>query len=194
MQKMTFLNTAAAVAIVLGLAAVPALSHDEDGGWFGSWGMGHMMGHGWGMGHGWRRGPGSMMGFWQDSMLDRIDGRLAFLKTELKITDAQQKQWDELANTVRTTAEAHNAMMRDRMEEMHSGKFFEKPLPDRLAIQETHLESRLQQVKDVRAALDKLYAVLDNDQKKTADEIVLPMMGMGMGMMGRGMRGMMRDD
>ena len=76
MQKMTFLNTAAAVAIVLGLAAVPALSHDEDGGWFGSWGMGHMMGHGWGMGHGWRRGPGSMMGFGQEMSWNRLGGRL----------------------------------------------------------------------------------------------------------------------
>ena len=182
MQKKTFLNTAAAMAIVLGFAAVPALSHDEDGAWFS----------GWGMGHGWGRGSGSMMGFGQDSMLDRIDGRLAFIKTELKITDAQQAQWDELATTVRTTAEAHNAMMRDRMEEMRTGKFFEKPLPDRLAIQEAHLESRLQQVKDVRASLDKLYAVLDDSQKKTADEIVLPMMGMGMGM-GMMRRGMMGD-
>jgi hypothetical protein len=139
-----------------------------------------------------------MMGFGENSMLDRIDGRLAFLKTELKITESQQNQWEELASTIRTNAEVHNAMMRNRMEEMRDGKLFEKLLPDRLAIQEAHLESRLQQVKDVRAALDKLYAVLDDNQKKTADEIVLPMMGMGMGMgmgmMGRGMRGMTQDN
>jgi len=193
MQNPTILKITVATVVALGLAAAPAASDDNDNGWFGGWGMSHM-GHGWSMMHGWGRGPGSIMGFGENSMLDRIDGRLAFLKTELKITESQQKQWEELASTIRTNAEVHNAMMRDRMEEMRSGKFFEKPLPDRLAIQEAHLESRLQQVKDVRAALDKLYAVLDDNQKKTADEIVLPMMGLGMGMMGRGMRGMMRDN
>jgi hypothetical protein len=44
----------------------------------------------------------------------------------------------------------------------------------------------------VKAAVDKLYAMLDDNQKKTADDIVLPSMGMGMG---RGMGcGMMLGD
>ena len=139
---------------------------------------------------------GCMMGFGSDSMLDRIDGRLAFLKTELKISEQQKKAWDSLAQTVRNNAEVHNAMMRSMMKEMHDGDFFKKPLPDRLIVQETHMETRLQQTKDVRESVDVLYAVLDDTQKKSADEIVLPMMGMGCGMgmgMGRMMRrGMMR--
>jgi hypothetical protein len=83
--------------------------------------------------------------------------------------------------TIRNNAEVHNAMMKDHMAEMKSGKFSERPLPDRLAMQVARMESRLQQVKDVRASLEKLYAVLDDEQQKSADEIVLPMMGMGMG-------------
>jgi hypothetical protein len=47
-------------------------------GWFNGWGMGHMMGGGMGRG-GW-----GGMGFGGEAMLDRMDGRLAFLKTELK--------------------------------------------------------------------------------------------------------------
>ena len=74
----------------------------------------------------------------------------------------------------------------EMMKEMDDGDFFKKPLPERLVFQETHLESRLQQVKDVKEDVEKLYAVLDEDQKKSADEIMLPMMGMGCGM-GRGM-------
>jgi hypothetical protein len=122
-------------------------------------------------------------------MLDRIDGRLAFLKTELKITEAQSAAWDELAGVIRTTSEAHNDMMRSMMKDMRSGEFLKAPLPERLQIQQTRLEARLDQVKSVKAAVEKLYAMLDDGQKQAADDIVLPMMGMGMG---RGM--MMRDD
>ena len=119
-------------------------------------------------------------------MLKRIDGCLAFLKTELKITDAQSAAWDGVATTVKETTEAHNGMMRSMMSDMMSGEFLKKPLPERLTIQQTHLESRLEQVKGLQEAIGKLYAVLDDEQKKVANEIALPMMGMGM--MGRGMR------
>lgn len=170
-----------AAGLLAGALAVPALVDDKDRdgwpGWGMGWGMGQMMG-GWGM-----RGP--MMGFGPDAMIDRIDGRLAFMKTELKITEAQDAAWNALAETVRTTAQAHNDMMRSAMQEMHDGDFFDKPLPERLQFQETHMEARLEQIKAVREAVDKLYAVLDDTQKKAADDIVLPTMGMGMGM-GRG--------
>jgi hypothetical protein len=168
----------AAVSLIVVAAAGPSLAEDDESGWWPRWGMGQGMMEGWG-------GHGSMMGFGSDAMLDRIDGRLAFLKTELKITEAQSAAWDELAGVIRTTSEGHNDMMRSMMKEMHSGDFFKKPLPERLQIQETHMEARLEQIKSVKAAVDKLYAMLDQDQKKAADDIVLPMMGMGMG------RGMM---
>ena len=129
-----------------------------------------------------------MMGYGPDAMLDRIDGRLAYMKTELKITDAQTAAWDELAKVIHDTAETHNALMTEMKKDVRSGDFFEMPLPERLTVQQTHMEARLEQIKSVKAAVDKLYALLDDDQKKTADDIVLPSMGMGMG------RGMMRWD
>ena len=172
---------AAACAVLL--LSVPAVADDRDDapGWWGGWGM-HGMGR---MGRG-GGGRGCMMGYGPDSLLDRIDGRLAFLKTELKISDAQSEAWSSLAQTVRINSETHNAMHREMMKQMHDGEFFKKPLPDRLVIRETHLETRLQQVKNVKEEVEKLYAVLDDGQKKSADEIMLPMMGMGCGM-GRGM-------
>ena len=174
-----------ALGLMTVLASAASASDDDEysRGWHGGW-MGHMMGRGGGMG-------GCMMGFGSDSMLDRIDGRLAFLKTELKISEQQKEAWDGLAQTVRNNAEVHNAMMRSMMKEMRDGDFFKKSLPDRLVVQETHMESRLQQIKDVRESVDVLYAVLNDTQKKSADEIVLPMMGMGCGM-GMGMGRMMR--
>src|SRR5579859_4383022 len=35
-----------------------------------------------------------------------IEGRIAFLKTELKITDAQQAQWDKVAAAMRENSQA----------------------------------------------------------------------------------------
>lgn len=171
-----------AAACLVGLAlGGTAWAGDNEGSWWPDWGMsrGMMGGQGWGMG---------MMGYGPDSMLDRIDGRLAFLKTELKITEAQSSAWDDLAGAIRSTSETHNDMMRNMMKEMHSGDFFKKPLPERLTIQQTHMEARLEQIKTVKAAVDKLYAMLDENQKRAADDIVLPMMGMGMG------RSMMRSE
>ena len=171
-----------AVALLTLTFTGPASASDDEGGWSRGWGMGHMMRG---------RGRGPMMGYGEDAMLDRIDGRLAFLKTELKITEAQSEAWNEMATTIRMTSEIHNKMMREMMKEMHDGEFFKKPLPDRLVLHETHMEARLEQIKAVREAVDKLYVVLDDTQKKAADEIMLPTMGMGMGgMMGVG-RGMM---
>lgn len=124
---------------------------------------------------------GCMMGYGPGDMLDRIDGRLAFIKAELKITEAQSGAWSDLAETIRANSETHNAMHREMMKEMRSGAFLRKSLSDRLVFQETHLESRLQQVKDVREQVEKLYAVLDDAQKQSAEEVVLPMTGMGCG-------------
>lgn len=169
-----------AVSLLTLTFATPVVASDDEGGWRHGWGMGHMM-------RGWGRGP--MTGYQEDALLDRIDGRLAFLKTELKITEAQSEAWNEMATAIRTTSEMHNNMMREMMKEMHDGEFFKKPLPDRLVLHETHMEARLEQIRTVKEAVDKLYGVLDDTQKKAADEIMLPAMGMG-SMVGVG-RGMM---
>lgn len=179
LSKVSKILAAGTIAIV---STGAVLAHDRSGGWWGNWGFGHMMhGRGDGRGH-MMMGPDG--GNW---MFERIDGRLAFMKTELKITEKQSAAWDKVAQTIRTTSEAHRDMMRSHMEERRSGDFFKKPLPERLAYQQTHLEARLEQVKSVSEAIDQLYGVLDASQKKAADEIVLPMMGMGGGMMGGGM-------
>lgn len=161
--------------LVLALAG-PVAADDDTGGWWPHWGMGRMM-------HGW--GPGPMAG--SGAVTDRIDGRLAFIKAELKITDAQKEAWGEFAETIRNTSDTHFSMMRSMMEDMHSGAFFKKPLPERITIHLTVMEARVEEMKGMAAAVDKLYAVLDDTQKKLADETV-PMMGMGPGMgMGAGM-------
>ncbi len=182
-MKSAYSTLMAAAGLLVVAISVPAIADSDDDGWWPRWGMARGMMDGWGWG-------GPMMGYGPDVMLDRIDGRLAYMKTELKITDAQAAAWDELAEAIRNTAEIHNAMMREMMKDVRSGNFLKKPLPERLTLQQTHMEARLEQIKSVKAAVDKLYPLLDDTQKKTADDIVLPSVGMGRGMGS----GMMRGD
>ncbi len=138
-----------------------------------------MMGRGM-MGQGGMGMMGSMMG------AGHVEGRIAFLKTELRITDAQQKPWDAVAAAMRANAETMTAMGGAMTATAAAAS-----LPDRIAAGEKLLNARLDALHHYKAAVDPLYAALSAEQKKTADELMPGMMGMGMGrgMMGRmGMR------
>jgi hypothetical protein len=159
---------AAALGTVIAGAAVaqgPGGMMDERG--WGMWGGGM----GWGM---WRGGP---WGRGPDAMLDRVEGRLAFIKAELKINEAQAPAWKELADAVRTAAKQHN----ERMKTLFTGEAKTRTLPERLDAQEQLLSARLDEIKQIKGSLKTLYGVLSDEQKKDADYIVLPMVGMGMG-------------
>ncbi|WP_374655752.1 Spy/CpxP family protein refolding chaperone [Dongia sp.] len=56
-----------------------------------------------------------MMGSGMMNPAQHIEGRLAFLKTELKITEAQAPQWDAYADALRANAKRKGAMMHDMM-------------------------------------------------------------------------------
>jgi hypothetical protein len=136
-------------------------------------------------------GMPTMMGVDQDSMMpmmmmrgmmarraslmfEHVEGRIAFLKTELKITDAQMPQWNRFADVLRSTAASMNSMHQGMMQSPPPGT-----LPDRLNLRETMLSSHLEALKSFRAAVEPLYASFSDEQKKTADELMLrPMMGM----------------
>ena len=117
-----------------------------------------------------------MMGHGGMSMMAKhIEGRLAFLKTELKITDAQLPLWNAFAQVMRDDASTMHAMPHPIMRMNNAAT-----LPDKLTAQETRLAARLETLRKLKAAVDPLYAALTADQKKTADEIMLGPMGMMM--------------
>lgn len=127
-----------------------------------------------------RRGMGmmGMMGAGMRMGTRHIEGRLAFLKTELAITDAQAEQWNGFAEAVRANAKA--------MAEMHQqaeGQGAPSTLPERLALQEKALAAHIEALTRTAGALEALYDVLSDGQKKVADEIVVGPMGMPLGMM-----------
>ncbi len=122
--------------------------------------------------------PG-MMGMMGARPIEHLEGRLAFIRTELKITDAQTAQWNAFADTVRANARSMTEMHRSMM----SGQAAPKTLPERLAFQRNAMTAHLDALNKTTAALDKLYAALSADQKKAADAIIVGPMGMPMGMM-----------
>jgi len=157
-------------ALVLVLSATGSAEAQGQGPQRGErgWGMWNEHGPGWGMGMfgRWGRGP--------DMMLERVEGRLAFMKAELKITDAQAGAWSGFADAVRAAAKQHN----ERMKAILAGDERAKSLPDRLDAQEQFMTARLEQIRQIKTSLTGLYSVLSDDQKKEADEMIIPMVGM----------------
>lgn len=104
---------------------------------------------------------------------EHVEGRIAFLKAELRITDAQAPQWNAFADTLRSNAKAHQAMH----EQMTKGGL-PSAWPERLAAQQKVLATRLDAVKALEAAAKPLYAALSDEQKKVADQLFAGPMGM----------------
>jgi LTXXQ motif family protein len=101
-----------------------------------------------------------------------VEGRIAFLKTELKITDAQSQQWGGFADALRGNAKAMTTM-HDQM--MHAGAA--TSAPERADHEVKMVSMRLEGLKAIAGAETTLYTVLTDDQKKTADELLSMPMG-----------------
>jgi hypothetical protein len=105
-----------------------------------------------------------------------VEGRIAFLRAEIGITDAQQAPWNAFADALRGQA-ATMRTMRERM--MQGGQAI--TWPGRIAREEEMLSARLDAVKAIEGPARSLYAALSTEQKAKADEL----MGHPMGPMGR---------
>jgi hypothetical protein len=115
----------------------------------------------------------TMMGAQSGMMAANVEGRIASLKSELKITDAQTSAWSKFADASRAAGGSMNDMYQQMMQ---SGPA--STLPARLERRETMLSAHLGRVKTLKEALDPLYASLSAEQKKIADSIMIGPMGM----------------
>jgi hypothetical protein len=102
-------------------------------------------------------------------MADHIEGRLAFLKTELKITDAQLPQWNAFADALRANATQASGMMKQMQAMMQGGA--PPNLPARLDVVEKHLQAHLEMVQRLKTSLSPLYASFSDEQKRSADAL-----------------------
>jgi Spy/CpxP family protein refolding chaperone len=103
-------------------------------------------------------------------MDEHIEGQLAYLKTELKITDIQTPQWNIFAQAFRAEMEKKAQLCRQAMEQSRAGT--SPNLLDSLKMMEDQLAKRLDSLRAMRAAVQPLYSILTPEQKKTADEVM----------------------
>ena len=145
------------------------------GGMMGQGGMaqGGMMGGDMSQMMGMMRNMMTMMGAQSGMMAANVEGRIASLKSELKITDAQTSAWNKFADALRAAGGSMNDMYQQMMQ---SGPA--TTLPARLERRETMLSAHLGRVKTLKEALDPLYASLSAEQKKIADSTMIGPMGM----------------
>ncbi len=110
--------------------------------------------------------PMMMMQGRMGDMADYVEGRIAFLQTELRITDAQMPAWNEFANVMR--ANGKRASEARAAQPQYAGTSF----GDRLDDQERWLSVRLEGIRALKPAYAKLYTMLDDKQRKTADDVM----------------------
>jgi hypothetical protein len=182
-------NILPALALTFALAAAPALAAEDEHKDHHPSGTSAAAAQQPGMGQGMPGGTGMMGGMPMMGMMrgmmesggmpmmhmmqGHVEGRLAFLKTELKITDAQLSLWNAVADAIRANTKSGPGMMGGMGMGMMEGK-----LPDRLAAQEKVMVEHLEGLRKFKTAVDQLYAALSDDQKKTADELLMGPMGM----------------
>ena len=123
----------------------------------------------------WMMGSGGFGPAMCAAMADHVDGRLAYLKAELKITEAQEPLWKAYAAAARDNAKG----MLDRCTTMMNPKGAAGlSLPDRLDQHEQFMAAQLNSLRAMNKALKPLYAAPSEDQKKAADQMFWGPMGM----------------
>ena len=197
---MRFSNFVVAACAAIALASAPAFAQQDNQPMPG--GMGGMMGQDQGQGQG--QGDG-MMGQRQGGMMDQdgkpdrcpkmgdmmgsgrhgmgkgmmhsvpmMEARLAYIKADLAITEAQTSAWDAYANAVRARHSSMESMHADMMKTKESGSVL-----DRMDARIKAMEAMVESLKALKPATEALYAVLTDEQKKQADQLL----GGGCGMM-----------
>jgi len=98
------------------------------------------------------------------------EGRIAFIKAELAVTDAQSNVWEAYAAALRKTLDSMQSMQKAMMSAAQPGD----PV-QRLDAHIAAMDARLQSLKEVKPALAALCGALSEDQRKKADDVL----GMG---------------
>lgn len=104
---------------------------------------------------------------------EHVEGRIAYLKAELKITDAQSAAWNAFAETMRVDATA--------MKTMHDGMMaggMPTTAPDRMAAQRKMMSGRMAMMDRSEVTMKALYEMLSADQRKSFDQMTSGPMGM----------------
>ena len=113
---------------------------------------------------------------------ERVEARLAYVKTALKITDAQAPQWDAYANVVRKHAQQADQRFQERRARMTEAKGGERKRMtaiERLERRQQFMKVALERSSERLAVQKPLYASLSPEQQQVADEIFAPRFSRG---------------
>lgn len=152
-SKKSWIKPAALAAVFLGaggLGVAAAKSND--------WGHGDCGGHG--PGKSWFK-PGR-----------HVEGRLAFLRTELKITGDQEDAWQAFAAVVRETDAAGAEMWRAHRERRRAEDAGRPALDEHIDRRVEAMAQRFEMLRDVAEAAKTLYARLTPEQQAIADDML----------------------
>ncbi|MBX9591256.1 MAG: Spy/CpxP family protein refolding chaperone [Hyphomonadaceae bacterium] len=100
-------------------------------------------------------------------MATHAEGRIAFLKAELGVSDAQKAVWEAYAAALAKNLQGMQGMRQAMMKAMEA-----KSPVERLDSHIAAMEGRVAALKEVKPALGTLYSALSEDQKKKADQLL----------------------
>ena len=103
---------------------------------------------------------------------EHVEGRIAFLKAELGITEAQLPKWNSFADVMRAGAKTMRGAMAPATP---SGA--PMAMPARVDAMVAMMTARLESLKATATAGKALYEVLTDAQKKLADDLIMSPMG-----------------
>lgn len=97
---------------------------------------------------------------------DFVEKRIADLHSQLKITSAEQPQWDAFAQTMRDNATATDQAFHDRAQKL-SAQNADDSMKSYAALAQMHADN----MQKLASSFSALYAVLSPDQKEIADPL-----------------------
>jgi len=105
---------------------------------------------------------------------ERIEARLAYLRTALKITDAQQVQWNAFAETLRNHARSADQRMQEFRAQREQGTRERPNAIARLEREQQRHAASAARINELLTVQRPLYLALSDEQKAIADELLAP--------------------
>lgn len=102
-----------------------------------------------------------------------VDGRIAFLKTELKITPAQDAQWQQYASVMRQNAHSLDQTIANARQHRATAM----NAVERMEVRGQFAKVRAENEARLLTALRPLYASLSPDQQQVANALMTPHAG-----------------
>jgi protein CpxP len=106
---------------------------------------------------------------------ERMETRLAQIREALKITDAQEAQWNAFAETLRNQARSADQRIQEFRAQREQRGTGERPnAMARLEREQQRYSAALARVNERLAVQRPLYAALSTEQKAIADKVLAP--------------------